>query len=262
MTRITRGERILTKLVEAKLLTPAGHDFLISALDPFHDSQLENLQGWPDLETASSVIRCIKQSINLAVAAGTGNWDCHVVFFPWLNPILLATLGRGSTNTYIGVNPGFIGGGLVAFQVPTGAALDMTTNPIIGALYLPDNYSAGTSRATGVGFEVSNTTAPLYRQGQVTVYRNSEPSKSTEVRTYHATATGAPPGSIGVNGNYDMKCQPLSQANAMLIPGSRQWLAEKGIYMVVPFTGSTNPPAIVGASQPSLEYADRGLYSD
>jgi hypothetical protein len=260
MTRITRGERILSKLVDAQALTASGHDFLVAALDPFHDVQLDNLQGWPDVETASSVIRAIKQSMSISVAAGTGPWDCHIVFFPWLNPIALSTLGRVSTNAYSSVAPGFHGGGLVAFQVPTGTALDMTSNPIIGRLYLPDEYSQGTSRIVGAGFEVINTTAQLFRQGMITTYRNSEPTRTNVSRVYYGTT--ANPAAIGVCGNVDMKCQPLTQARAMLIPGTRQWAAEKGCYIVIPFTGSENPPHTVDSTQPSLEFNDEAVCSD
>jgi len=59
--RVSRGERILHQLVDKHALSQEGYEAVIAAVDPMHDRPIKDLQGWPDLESTPSVVRCIKK---------------------------------------------------------------------------------------------------------------------------------------------------------------------------------------------------------
>lgn len=243
-----RGEAILNRLVERSGLTECGRDWLIASLDPMHDTQLKNLEGWPDLETASSVVRCVKQTFTIASNQEIGvNWDCHIVQWPFLDSLnsrhWTRTTGPSGGNRVIDTPTGaFNLGGLQIYGVVAGAVLD-PTNPFqnIATELIAPAYSQGSGRLVGMGFEVVNTTADIKLQGQVTVYRQSQ-SNPNPIAWVTATTGGVLDPAF--SGHW-VRSPPTSQADAMLIPGSRQWLARDGAYVVQAFVGQDNPPKVV-----------------
>jgi len=236
-------------LVERDVLTPSGKDFLIAALDPMHDNQLKELQGWPDVETASSVVRCIKQTQSISGKVGGGNWDLSLDLYPFLDNLPSQVYDRTNNTIVKRATPApFSIGGLCGYRLAPGAPLDITSTPEFQTV-LNDVYSKGAGRIVGLGIEVVNTTSALNKQGQVTVWRQSNGSNLAE-STYSLTgATGAFLGPASV---IPIQSPPLSSADAMLIPGSRQWAAEDGCYIVAPFVGQDNPPTLVNYDQPTV----------
>jgi hypothetical protein len=78
-------------LCASRQITDEGCDWLKFALDPFHDLQLDNLRGYPDVNTEPTVIVKIRQAIELSAPAGlpaNTNWDCHLALSPidWAKP--------------------------------------------------------------------------------------------------------------------------------------------------------------------------------
>lgn len=99
------------------------------------------------------------------------------------------------------------------------------------------NYLIGKSRIVGGGFEVVNTTAPLYRQGLVTVYRapqvNAETVVNVSFGTTPAVSVAFPARSLAL--------PPSNAQQAFVLPGSKQWPAERGCYNVFTQTDIENP---------------------
>lgn len=256
LQRVSRAERFLENAVSFGQLTPSGRDFLIAAIDPFHDTQLKELQGWPDLETSSSVVRLIKQTLSIKAppSVGTGDWDLYLDLWPWMNNTLFwnSAYGTGTrVNNNINVDtngPNVALGGLTAFAVPAGTTVDYADpNLRIDSLTLPDTYTRGPNRVVGVGFEAVNTTAAIYRQGQAMVYRQSNPAK---VGQHISLRYGAPPAAALADETANFyPCPPQNAAQTMLIPGTRQWAAEEGCYVVGTFVGQDNPPTTVNYNQ-------------
>jgi hypothetical protein len=204
-----------------------------------HDLQLKDLCGWPDLESSASIVRNIKQSLAVSKpgALPAGNWDCYIVQFSTLEAQTgQRTFTRGAANE--GNNKGTINattsnhGGLKVYAVPTGTALDLQTSVVVGTINVGASFLEGASRMISNGFEVINTTAPLNRQGQVTVYRQDQGKAQTQTFTTGTTAFSAVP----------LRRPPEDIGQAMLLPGSRTWEAEKGAYVVTGFLGQDNPP--------------------
>lgn len=263
ITRVSRAERFLENAVSFGKLTSSGKDFLIAALDPFHDQQLKDLQGWPDLETSSSVVRLIKQTISVKAPVGTVNpWDMYVDLWPWLNSLLFISTSHGggsrrNDNLVIDTNgSGTYMGGLTVWATNAGTAVDFGNSANrIGMINLPEDYSKGSQRVVGIGFEVVNTTAEIYRQGQAVVYRQSNPVNKTTTMFMKEGPGGA--GTFESMSFCPIPSPPTTIASTLLIPGSRQWAAEEGCYCVGCFCGQDNPPHIVGYTGP-LVYTTEG----
>jgi hypothetical protein len=228
-------------------MSQCGRDFLIAAIDPMHDTQLQNLAGWPDLECAGSVRRCIKQSVNISMPSSVTSttWDCHIVAWPFLTDITHNTYNLG--NNVIQINPdagpSTVSGGLIAYGVNSGAPLNVYNTfagsaiSIAAQLNLDPVFTKGVGRLVGAGFEVINTTSDLYRQGTCTVYRSPQ-LKNSEFTAFIQLGGDA----VGYSSYEQVRAPPTSMDSAMLFPGSRQWKAEEGCYCVYPFCGNENPP--------------------
>jgi len=86
-----RGKDPMYGLCSSRQITDEGCDWLKFALDPFHDLQLDNLRGYPDVNTEPTVIVKVRQAIELSAPAGlpaNTNWDCHLALSPidWAKP--------------------------------------------------------------------------------------------------------------------------------------------------------------------------------
>jgi len=102
-------------------------------------------------------------------------------------------------------------------------------------------------RVIGAGFEVTNTTAPLYKSGSVIVY--DSPSNWGTCDTFVLSgafengATLNPPNTVGgVTNTHFEVCMgpPVTLDQAILMPNSKQWSAEEGAYCVAKFSSMDN----------------------
>lgn len=224
-----------------------------------HDNQLQSLTGWPDVESAPSVVRCIKQSMVLTSPGGApfpGNWDAYIALWPWLDNLLFNRTTTRKNSQFTGPTGVPVPlGGLQAWAVGPGGNLDITTNSI-GQLFLDPAFSQGVGRLIGAGIEVVNTTADLTRQGLVTVFRQAEPKEDASMWS-----------GIDAASKYEYTGQvfrrpPDSSKSALLYPGSRQWKAADGCYIVVAFNGQDNPSKSVNYVAPVVILGDDDLAGD
>lgn len=82
---VVRSKDPMYALCKERLITPEACDWVKSALDPFHDLQLDNLRGYPDVSTEPTVIVKVRQAIAITKPPGLAegaNWDCHIVTSP------------------------------------------------------------------------------------------------------------------------------------------------------------------------------------
>jgi hypothetical protein len=237
---VARSERVLARIGSQVGLTETGRDWLIAAVDPFHDTPL-NVTGYPDVNEASSVMQCVKLSAVLACPSTiTGNWDCHIHNFPWLTP----TTQLLCSDNVNGLNPGIPQvtsgsqwGGLAIDIVPAGGYTfhfndTSITTPFANSIA---PYTTSEFRVIGMGFEVINTTSELNIQGLVTSYRQPMSSlDSGSAKAIYATSSNATLDTF-VFGNLETvvtTAPPDSASAAMLLDGSRQWKAKDGGYCV------------------------------
>jgi hypothetical protein len=232
MNNIQRGEALLAKLGPSLGLTPCGRDWLVAALDPFHDNQLDHLTGYPDAVTSCSVIRQVKLSLEIATA---GSEDVYIVCWPWLGNTELGAYSQTASTVTL---PGTIVGqvpGVSVYKPATGNPPDFANLPAQGLTY-PSVMQNGKGRLVGMGLELINTTAPINRSGTIYCWRLPGIQDNEETLQYLTAAVLTRVGHVR-----RLATPPRSPAQAMLIPGTRSWASEEGAYSVCPFE-EDNPP--------------------
>jgi len=261
---VLRSQRVLDKIGTRLGITEPGKQWLMAAVDPFHDTPLD-VRGYPDVNEAASVVQVIKFSAAIGAPSGIAadtNWDCHIHAFPWEQPCI--ALGGNYSNTNNGHPSGGFGAFLIGNNVNTpqsSASFHPGASNFGGVAYCTaatgqatfDYGNAGTNshnfapfidqlrpymngeyRIIAKGFEVVNTTSELNIQGLVTCYRQP----CTTLDSAKATAiidAGTGSANLYTAGFADLVSSsfpPINVSEALLLDGSKQWKAKEGCYVV------------------------------
>lgn len=241
------------QMEEAGGLTADGRNWLLAAIDPFHDTPLR-LSGYPDAIVSRSVTQLVSQQVTINAPPGitSANWDVNM----WIGPSLIQTdLWRyqsgdngASLDTHNSQSlGGSAGAGILQWcAVPSGTTTDLTdpsfvgdSSHVIGSLGLDRTYVDGPYRVVALGFEVYNETAELYKQGSVCVYRN--PTLQAPTTVLHGFNYTDGKYATGDMAAVFLPLQPGNVATAKLMPGSRTWEAKEGCYVVAALGDSDNP---------------------
>lgn len=264
--KVKRGERIMNSLGNKVGLTPEAKAWLTIALDPFHDGQIPNLEGYPDTQTSPSVVQVVKKSMNIVKPSGlaAGNWDLMIHFHDSLSTNLAKPCGLNeniliqNTSAWDNQTPTMHAGGIsivARLSSNTDHPLWMFSgdNSRGTALTSPSTdpeFLKGRVRCIARGFEIRNTTAEIYKQGSIAVYR--QPTAPEEFATYNSKVTISNPSSITPEVKKTKKVDlplvnvqctgarslrfstppPDNLEDALLLPGTRQWEAKHGCYVV------------------------------
>ncbi len=243
---VDEGEKVLNRAVKAHKVSESGIKAFLAAVDPFHDKPIEGLRGWPDLETGPSVIRKWKNTTTVKAIEDGG----AVLVYTWpilndaiCNPVVrrnsvVDTITTGVT-TQMNIAPTVI---YNLTKAQADALVIPNSNMQTFAHSVDDSYFGdGPVRIIGMGVEIQDVTADIYRQGTITTFQVPQSTADTEEVVVRAQTVSAV--------NYiqtpvqicKMFRYPPSLADMMKYPDTRQWAAREGAYIVVPFTGHENP---------------------
>lgn len=238
----------LEKISEGKVLTKDGKNWLIQATDPFHDTTVEST-GYPDCDIAGSVVQVVKKSATFQCPAEitTGTWDAHIVQWPVVNNNIgqKVTLKHSNfiTTTSSPVATPYNIGGFTGMAGPSGQGLYGSSSicyPVVN-IGLDPKFTEGTARVVGMGYEIINSTADIYKQGMCTVYRQPTPNINRRATyTYGTDATNLV--RQGDFSAYVLPQPPSVLSEAVMLSGSKQWAAEEGCYNVATMNSLDNPP--------------------
>lgn len=231
----------MSKLIKQKQLTPDGADWLTLRLDPYHDF-LRPIAGYPDADSSDTIVSVRNYEMNVSKpAAAAANWDAHVFTCPFDSDTFhLGTNTNGNfvqtADTYnlgiVNVSTDDSGGFLFPVAVPVASA-NFTMEPVASFL----GIDSGLSRVIGMGIEIIDTSAALYKQGALTAYRMPASSRTSSDVSYINTA-----GTQQSQSSSKMIHSPPSKVSeAILYRSSVQWEAKEGCYMVVGQQGIENP---------------------
>jgi len=246
LERVVQGPDPLDSLSSSGALTPSGAAWVKCALDPFHDYEITDLDGIPDVETEPTLIVRTQQSMIINAPPGsTDPWDCNIVNMPVDFSFSTSKTDKSFIGQYLphsqtgGPMPGTFKhnvassnrmDGLQASIVVSGNDTFQTTE-VRKSLGLDDYLVAGSPtdlqayRVVASGFEVVNTTAPLERSGACTVYEIGAPGEYSDINYVNGQEVR-----IGTVRNFRMP--PVNLAEAKQTPGARTWHAEEGCYVV------------------------------
>jgi hypothetical protein len=242
MDKAARAEQKIKAHCNRLGITDGGRQWLDVALDPFKDITQRPI-GYPDAITSPSVVQAVHDSITIAAPSGVvGNWDANIFLDTlWRQDAIRATT-KSNNNMFDSTGQSLTGyprGGLVVRSAASGTSLvTSTTQP--GIPYVIDVFDNDTSaRIIAIGLEVHNTTAELHKQGSVTTYRVFDEPHISPVIAWSGAAAAT---NNHVAEGYELIEPPLTNGQALDLPGSLQWDAAKGVYVVPRFMESVNEP--------------------
>jgi len=235
LDNLTKARRMVASRVREGHLTPDGAKWLVLALDPFHDLN-EQVAGYPDADCSSTVVRQLNYEYDIGAPLGANAWDAHV----YVNQALsFATEEEYKTNATASVTdnalaPGKCDGILKITTCSTGEKLA----PPPGAAYAPANGAFNTlgsysdllqnnSRIIGLGFEIINTSAEIYKQGTILCYKQPQSASLGNIQYTNNAGTAN-----GVCATRIIKEAPSTTSIAAKLHGSVSWEAGKGAMIV------------------------------
>lgn len=222
-------------------LTKDGKDWLIMALDPNHDSQID-YAGYPDSNSAHTIVKKVVKEYQIGNGGAAGNFDLHIFTLPELVNGGTSPSPNFTTATYaagtdqVVMDPAAFANGSRGPVVWSIANPGTPTTPTAfgfaplswGSADFDDQLNDGSVRVVGFAIEAINTTAELYKQGSVTCYEMPQfnTDETVDLLTQNLVSTF---------GNYTVTSrQPPSQVSeATLLPGSTKWPAAEGAYAPV-----------------------------
>lgn len=256
--RVNRGEAILNQAVNSRKISECGAKAIIAAVDPFHDKPIDGLRGWPDHETAPSVVRHWKQSQTIQVPDEGSS--ILIQSNPVLNQIFMRPCAR-KNNIVTSIDPDDISTNFTLSPVTVHVYNNAASNNPLGlpatqtqTFAIPDDYFRdGPCRLIGLGIECHDVTAEIAKQGTVTLFEYPQAVSNTESVTVRAQTVDT---IAYIQTPVDV-CRlerfPASLSEMMSYPTSKQWAAKEGAYVVIPFTGHENPAQTAEYRTPWLD---------
>jgi hypothetical protein len=239
----------VAEIVLSRNLSPDGRDWLVLALDPYHDYPRQ-IAGYPDADNSATVVSCYQYEYDLSKPAGVaGNWDAHVFTMPFLRAEsfdqCIANNGPKSQRIQTAAGVPTLGlGPLSIIAADAGQKLfpEMTgvfnpTNPGSYQVNCLTDAFPGRSRVIGWGFELVNTTAEMYKQGALTAYRMPQ---AIEMDWYNQL--NQPGTQLSMQPAWTVMAPPSSADMAMKFgTTSLQWGAAEGAYITCTQSTINNP---------------------
>lgn len=256
-TKLARGEQLLNRAVNAHKVSESGIKAFLAAVDPFHDKPIDGLTGWPDLETAPSVVRHWKSSTTITCQEDGGS--ILVYTWPILNEVPMRTTVRRNSvvDKVILQDPSILAPVVIySYNAAQSTAASLPLSAAAATHAVPNNYfTDGACRLIGMGLEIHDVTAELYKQGTCTTFEIPQSIADRELIQTVKLDIGAE--------TFLPTCQeicrlirPPSNLNEMLkYPSTQQWEAAEGAYTVVPFAGHENPPVFAEYRTPWVDSA-------
>jgi hypothetical protein len=219
-------------------------NWITACLDPYADYQYD-VRGLPDERTAPSVVQIHNQSITLSIptSASGGNWDASIMYSgvnSLINPDARGGLLTVSSSSMVPWNgssfsTGAEFGALTLWAGAAGSTMSTGAPYTSGDYYgsLGSNLGTDRCRLIGVGIEVHNTTAEIYKQGTFTIAQLPDNAEdSTNIQFLNSSALAAT--------IFDVKeCQAercCIQASTVgplqNVPGACVWAASEGAYII------------------------------
>jgi hypothetical protein len=233
--RAMKADARIQRAAAAAGCLPESIDWMESCLDPFPDME-RRISGYPDMVIGKSIVQSFRQksTVSAPASASGNNWDAHIFCDGFFNGNNVCETICGSAGVYnIFQQTGqsatlYQEGGVSVRSGPAGDPLYITNTDNTASMY-PVVDTSVPFRVIACAVEVWNTTAPLYRQGNVIYWRQP---KGNTISTAGITNTINTTNIITpTDVFYPTQC-PENATDALILGGSISTEAEKGAYLV------------------------------
>lgn len=206
-------------------LTKDGYDWLVSAVDPFHDFE-RPIEGAPDIESSRSFTRRFNQSVTVGATADDdyitidffGSHGVKANFFPWGADASPDTV----TSTGVEVYPVTVLRTIAAVGEPTVGELYATTATLLAGFNTTQSPTI-MSRIISMGIEVTDITPSLYKKGTIYCTHVNGAAQTKAIRQIHTADVGQP-------AVYFHPPLPTNTSQMVAIPGTYVGRCADGLY--------------------------------
>lgn len=231
-----RGKALVDRAVREGRLSPDDVAYIKVATDPYHDTAIEHFNGIPDDYPGKSITEIITSTVTVQTpyGAGSGNYNCRIYNYPFLGTQQIdrstsfSNYYKQEANVASPKNYVTIGTGNVDYSL--GEFSDYPT--YITQIAPPDSALVGSIKIAGLGIEVVNTTAELYKQGMCSIARMPQ-MMSSNVNTARIYGNGGPAAAFSTSNCIPIVSPPTTLAELTTYPDYRQWEAKEGAYAVI-----------------------------
>jgi hypothetical protein len=233
------AERAISSICRQLDITRKGKLWLDRALDPFKDIG-DDVAGYPDSVLTPSVIETVHDELAVS-APGAVNWDCNIFLDQLYSQVDLQVTTSSAAYSFNSTAQGaqnYKRGGVVVRSDTAGNTLGMSTSKS-GLSLKSDVFTDADARVVGIGLEVHNTTAPINKQGAVTLWQVPDLPDSIPTVLIEDSATACLPNTY--SGCYLIE-PPTTASAAIDLPGSVEWEAKEGGYVVSRMVDPENQP--------------------
>jgi len=251
----------LDSLVADRQLTTDGKEWLTAALDPFHD-YTHQIAGYPDADGSQTTVSCYQYQLDVAAPKNAGvpiagNWDMHIYNMPqcvskgfgvfnlntvWSTQQEPTVIQNNYVTGLLNITTA-ASGTVLGPTVPAAAAATGFTTQVLPADSVKD-LCDGITRVIAIGYEVTNTTSALNKQGAVTVYRMPQMGNDFQMAVTNNAGTFK-----AISNGVMYREPPATVAQANLLKGTRTWEAAEGVYATCFQNSVHNPLAQLESAQ-------------
>lgn len=268
MTTVQANDSKLKKIVGSEAASA-----IQAICDPFHDDAI-NFRGIPSADATPIITQTLRHAHQISAPAGVvDTWSAVIFTTPFDNSKSM-NVGRGVINGVMQMAITPAGLPQAYFSVPVSAGYQMnngqltvgpttvwTFNTTVDQFFptplsvmttpashsshsvLPQTDSSVRYRIVGHGFELTNTTAELYKQGTLTCVRSSQKKTKAQnvvaginVVTNQSMVSSAVGNSAPISnynsGSMDVFQTPPATIDDAMLNGALQWPAAEGAYVV------------------------------
>lgn len=239
INKVTRGDNLLARAVNSHKITETGMKAFLASVDPFHDKPISGLQGWPDLDSSPSVVRHWKESFTVSSLDAGG--AIMVYSFPVANTVGVSRWNR-LQNVYSTKSAPLSDVSTIApvtitqFTAAEASAASLTFKQPLYRSNVNNFLIDGPSRMIGMGIEVRDVTADIYKQGTCTVFRVPQALNENNLLQIAAQSDMAASSCI----SNPINKYPQNLASMLLYPDTLQWEAREGAYVVIDHNSTDN----------------------
>lgn len=219
--------------------------------------------------SAPSIVRLHNQSYTLtAPASAVADWDATVAFtganseigeLPGLVSIGVADINSELTYDHAALSTGNPFGSFVIKAGASGSPLTWGTPTVIGDTHVARGACATAPnsdrcRIIAIGYEITNTTADIYKQGSITVA--ALPSAVTDYGLLTVVDTNAAPYAQHSFQTYFPTKFAATRDGLIGIPGAATWAAKEGAYVIPRMITHTMPVEAPSSNQRAVVCQD------
>jgi len=234
--QIRKGKRTLEEAIANGRLSPEDIAYIKAATDTYHDTPIHSVNGIPDEYVGKSITEAltITMDVKTPYSAGTGNWNARIYNYPLLGSANVVTTDNLANlfNQRTGTVNNTTGVATMNVDYSTGNFSDYPTYSERGSL--EQNALEGEVKIIGMGIEVINTTAELYKQGMCTIARipQTQSNKIITGKVFGNDPAGTA-GSFAVQDMIPIMSMPTTLSELTTYPNYAQWEAKEGAYAIV-----------------------------